>query len=105
MTTTNVPAAPSPFAEPTRFVSGAWIALFATAWLGIWMAQLVPVQRATRGKDLGIMNIATAVPQAVAPLLGAIIVYTFAGFAALFITAAIATTLGALALIPIKSVR
>jgi len=39
------PAAPlSPFAEPTRRVPGAWIAVFATAWLGIWMAQLVPIQ-------------------------------------------------------------
>lgn len=34
----------SPFAEPTRRVPGAWIALFATAWLGIWMAQLTPIQ-------------------------------------------------------------
>jgi len=34
----------SPFAEPTRRVGGAWIALFATAWLGIWMAQLTPIQ-------------------------------------------------------------
>ena len=31
-------------AEPTHAVSGGWIALFATAWLGIWMAQLTPVQ-------------------------------------------------------------
>src|SRR5690554_934200 len=37
-------AAPTPFAEPTRAVTGGWIALFATAWLGIWMAQLTPVQ-------------------------------------------------------------
>jgi MFS family permease len=34
----------SPFAEPTRRVGGGWIALFATAWLGIWMAQLTPIQ-------------------------------------------------------------
>ncbi|NUR31460.1 MAG: MFS transporter, partial [Catenulispora sp.] len=33
-----------PFAEPLRAVSGRWISLFATAWLGIWMAQLTPVQ-------------------------------------------------------------
>jgi hypothetical protein len=32
------------FAEPTRRVPGRWIAAFATAWLGIWMAQLTPVQ-------------------------------------------------------------
>jgi len=40
--------------------------------------QVLP-DEATRGKDLGIMNIATAVPQAVAPLLGAVIVIFAAG--------------------------
>lgn len=59
----------------------------------------------TRGKDLGIMNIATAVPQAIAPLLGALIVAEFAGFTGLFITAAAFALLGGLAVIPIKSVR
>ncbi|MHA6669094.1 MFS transporter [Homoserinimonas sp. A447] len=44
MMTVNVDVAPAPFAEPTRAVTGGWIALFATAWLGIWMAQLTPVQ-------------------------------------------------------------
>ena len=32
------------FSEPIRKVPGRWIALFATAWLGIWMAQLTPIQ-------------------------------------------------------------
>ncbi len=41
---TETPVAPKPFAEPTQAVTGGWIALFATAWLGIWMAQLTPVQ-------------------------------------------------------------
>ncbi|HEY8912553.1 MFS transporter [Lacisediminihabitans sp.] len=59
----------------------------------------------TRGKDLGIMNIATAVPQAVAPLLGAFIVASLGGFQALFISAAIAATVGGLAILPIRSVR
>jgi len=61
----------------------------------------------TRGKDLGIMNIATAVPQAIAPLLGAFIVASFVshGFQALFIASAIAAILGGLAITPIKSVR
>ena len=59
----------------------------------------------TRGKDLGIMNVATAVPQAVAPLLGAFIVASFSGFAPLFIASALAAALGGLAVIPIKSVK
>jgi hypothetical protein len=78
----------------------------------------------SRGKDLGIMNIATAVPQAAAPLIGAVLVVTFAGFAAssgsaagstfaganagftaLFIASGVIAILGGLALIPIKSVK
>jgi MFS family permease len=42
--TATTPVTRSPFAEPTRRVSGGWIALFATAWFGIWMAQLTPIQ-------------------------------------------------------------
>jgi MFS family permease len=44
MTTPTIPASRSPFAEPNRRVGGGWIALFALAWLGIWMAQLTPIQ-------------------------------------------------------------
>jgi MFS family permease len=44
MTTTDNAGTVSAFAEPVRKVSGGWIALFATAWLGIWMAQLTPIQ-------------------------------------------------------------
>ncbi|WP_438855104.1 MFS transporter [Agromyces sp. M3QZ16-3] len=40
---TAAPAAGS-FAEPTRAVRAGWMAAFAAAWLGIWMAQLTPVQ-------------------------------------------------------------
>jgi len=66
--------------------------------------QVLPAAQ-TRGKDLGIMNIATAVPQAIAPLLGAFIVAVLVGFQGLFILAAVTTILGALAVLPIRSVR
>src|SRR5690606_24888607 len=59
----------------------------------------------SRGKDLGIMNIASAVPQAIAPLLGAFIVAALVGFQGLFILAASVALLGALAVLPIKGVR
>jgi MFS family permease len=59
----------------------------------------------TRGKDLGIMNVAAAVPQAFAPLLGAWIVAQFVGFPALFIASAAAAVLGGLAIMPIRRVR
>jgi len=95
------------------------ITLFGGALLGLGYGCFMAVDQAlatqvlpdshSRGKDLGIMNIATAVPQAVGPLLGAIIVAEFAqfgdGFQALFVASALAAVLGSLAIIPIKSVR
>lgn len=42
MTSTSTPAV---FAEPVRRVPGRWIAAFAVAWLGVWMAQLAPIQK------------------------------------------------------------
>ncbi len=59
----------------------------------------------SRGKDLGIMNIATTVPQAVAPLLGSMVVAALGGYTGLFVCSAAAAVLGGLAVIPIKSVK
>lgn len=91
------------------------IAMVAAAFLGIGYGSFMAVDQAlatqvlpdqhTRGKDLGIMNVALAVPQAVAPLLGALLVAAAGGFTALFIAAAIAATLGGLAVLPVRSVR
>jgi len=111
------------------------IAIAAAGLLGLGYGSFMAVDQAlatqvlpdaqSRGKDLGIMNIATAVPQAVAPLLGAAIVVICAGlattgievgssdagfagagagFAGLFVASAVTAALGGLAIIPIKSV-
>lgn len=91
------------------------IAMVAAAFLGIGYGSFMAVDQAlatqvlpdqhTRGKDLGIMNVALAVPQAIAPLLGALLVAAAGGFTALFIAAAVAATLGGLAVLPVRSVR
>ncbi|HZM76235.1 MAG TPA: MFS transporter [Candidatus Limnocylindrales bacterium] len=60
---------------------------------------------ATRGKDLGIMNIATAVPQAIAPLLGAMVVAYLGGFGMLYLVAGVTSLIGAAAVLPIRQVR
>ncbi len=57
MTSTSLPAAFTPFAEPTRNVPARWIALFATAWFGIWMAQLTPVQLLLPSQIDGIVGV------------------------------------------------
>ena len=41
---TTTPSTAALFSEPIRKVPARWIAFFATAWLGIWMAQLTPIQ-------------------------------------------------------------
>jgi MFS family permease len=91
------------------------VALVAAGLLGLGYGCFLSIDQAlatqvlpdphTRGKDLGIMNIATAVPQAFAPLLGAAVVAATGGFVALFLLAALAAILGAAAVLPIKSVR
>ena len=117
------------------FVPDFSIAIAAAGLLGLGYGSFMAVDQAlatqvlpdaqSRGKDLGIMNIATAVPQAVAPLLGAAIVVICAGlattgievgssdagfagagagFAGLFVASAVTAALGGLAIIPIKSV-
>ncbi|MGO2519259.1 MFS transporter [Microbacterium sp.] len=59
----------------------------------------------TRGKDIGIMNIALAVPQSFGPLLGAGAVVLFGGFTGLFIASGAAGILGALVIMNVRSVR
>jgi len=59
-----------------------------------------------RGKDMGIFNIANALPQAFAPIAAAFFLDNFNhNYAAVFIFAAVVTLLGALLVQPIRSVR
>jgi MFS family permease len=117
------------------FVPDFNIAIIGAGLLGLGYGSFMAVDQAlatqvlpdahSRGKDLGIMNIATTVPQAFGPLLGALIIVlgvslatgggsvaatgTFAGanagFTALFVSSAITAVLGGLAIYPIKSVK
>jgi len=88
-------------------VGGALLGLGYGSFLAVDQAlatQVLP-DPADRGKDLGIMNIATAVPQALAPLLGALVVVGLGGFMTLFLLSGLATILGALVILPIRSVK
>ena len=66
--------------------------------------QVLP-DAATRGKDLGIMNIATAVPQALGPLIGAAAVVVTGSFVLVFVLAAVSAFAGAFAVARVRSVR
>ncbi|MEV7416556.1 MFS transporter [Streptomyces sp. NPDC089919] len=56
-------------------------------------------------RDMGVLNIANAGPQIVAPFIASAIVSVSGGYTALFIVAALLSVAGALAVRPIRSVR
>lgn len=57
------------------------------------------------GKDLGIANIAAALPQVLAPAIAGAVVTLTGGFQGLFFVALVLAVVGALCIIPIKKVR
>jgi MFS family permease len=97
------------------FVPDLTVAMIAAGILGLGYGCFLSVDQAlatqvlpdpaARGKDLGIMNIATAVPQAIAPLLGALTVAVIGGFQGLFLLAALFACAGAIAVAKVRSVR
>jgi MFS family permease len=92
---------------PVALVAGALLGLGYGCFLAVDQAlatQVLP-DAADRGKDLGIMNIASAVPQAVAPLLGAFVVVSLGGFTGLFLLSGLVALLGAATITPIRTVQ
>ena len=92
---------------PVAMVGAGLLGLGYGCFLSVDQAlatQVLP-DPASHGKDLGIMNIATTVPQAIAPLLGAFIVAYAGGFGALYLVAGLTSLAGALAVAPIRMVR
>lgn len=66
--------------------------------------QVLP-DAATTGKDLGVMNIAMAVPQALGPLIGAFVVAWLGGFGSLYIASAVFGIAGGLCVLRVRGVR
>ncbi|MEO8263500.1 MAG: MFS transporter [Pseudolysinimonas sp.] len=92
---------------PAAMVAGALLGLGYGCFLAVDQAlatQVLP-DPADRGKDLGIMNIASAVPQAVAPLIGAFVVVSLGGFVGLFLLSGLAAIMGAATVAPVRSVQ
>ncbi|GAA2490408.1 MFS transporter [Streptomyces gobitricini] len=56
-------------------------------------------------RDMGVLNIANAGPQIIAPFMASLVVASLGGYTALFITGAVITVLGALSVVPIRGVR
>jgi MFS family permease len=68
------------------------------------MTQVLPNASADAGKDLGVLNIAQAGGQVVAPLVASVVI-GIAGYPVLYGFAAVMALLAAFAVLPIKSVR
>lgn len=95
---------------PTWTASIVAAALLGTGF-GVYMAvdtalitQVLPAA-ADRGRDLGVINIANAAPQVLAPALAAPIVAGLGGYPVLYGLTALVTLLGAVLVLPIRSVR
>lgn len=97
-------------------ITPTWTATMVAAALlgigyGVYMAvdtalvtEVLPAA-AHRGKDLGIVNIANAAPQVLAPALAAPVVAGLGGYPVLYGLTAAVTLAGALLVLPIRSVR
>ncbi|MFI2032114.1 MFS transporter [Streptomyces buecherae] len=68
------------------------------------MTEVLP-SRDSVGKDLGLLNVATNLPQAIAPALGGLVINQMGGYPVLLGCAATVAALSALAVLPIRSVR
>jgi MFS family permease len=95
---------------PTWSVSLVAAFLFGAGY-GVYLAvdtalitQVLPAA-ADRAKDLGVINIATALPQVLGPAIAAPIVTYLGGYPSLFGLTAAVTVAGALAVVRIRSVR
>jgi MFS family permease len=91
------------------------VAMVAAAFLGAGYGAYMSVDQAlvtavlpdalSRAKDLGIMNVGSVGPQALAPLGASLIIGSLGGYPVLFATSGVTTVLGALLVTRIRSVR
>ncbi|MFB7371366.1 MFS transporter [Streptomyces sp. NPDC056222] len=97
-------------------VSTSWAAMLAFSAVnglgfGCYMAvdtalvTMVLPKAEDAARDMGVLNVANAGPQIVAPFVASLIVSTSGGYTALFLVAAVLSVLGALAVRPIRTVR
>ena len=69
------------------------------------MTEVLPNASSAAAKDLGILNVATNIPQAMSPAIALLIISTLGGYAMLFVFAIVFVILAAVATAPIKGVR
>jgi MFS family permease len=88
-------------------VAAAFLGAGYGAYMSVDQALITAVlpDAASRAQDLGIMNVGSVGPQALAPLAASLIISELGGYPVLFATSGITTVLGALMVYRIRSVR
>lgn len=69
------------------------------------MTEVLPQRGLEAGKDLGILNVANNIPQAISAIVAALVITHFGGYPALFVFGMVCVAVASLAIIPIKGVR
>ncbi|KJL36764.1 MFS transporter [Microbacterium azadirachtae] len=69
------------------------------------MTEVLPSEGTDAGKDLGILNVATNIPQALSAPIAAVIIGSFGGYPMLFVFAMVFAVLAAIVTAPIRSVK
>jgi MFS family permease len=92
---------------PAVELAAAVLGIGFGAYLGVDIALITQVlpSASARGKDLGVINIANALPQVVGSAVAALVINSFHNYTLLFIFAAVLAALGALLIQRVKSVR
>lgn len=86
------------------FVFGMGYGVYLSVDLAL-MTEVLPDETDDAAKDLGILNVATTLPQALTPLVAWLLISLSGGYASIFIAGIVFSILGAVAILPIKSVR
>jgi len=92
---------------PAVELAAAVLGIGFGAYLGVDIALITQVlpSASARGKDLGVINIANALPQVVGSAVAALVINSFHSYTLLFVFAAVLASLGAVLIQRIKSVR
>ncbi|AKU15482.1 MFS transporter [Luteipulveratus mongoliensis] len=89
-------------AIPTAFVLGIGFGVYTSVDFAL-ITEVLPAA-AARGKDMGVLNIASSLPQVLAPAIAAVVVTHVGGYPMLFLISGIVSAVGAVLVRFIKSV-
>ncbi|HEX7994192.1 MAG TPA: MFS transporter, partial [Streptosporangiaceae bacterium] len=100
-----LPVVSPTFGTMTVFAAVAGLAFGSYLAVDTALVTLVLPRHEDTARDMGVLNVANAGPQIVAPFLAAFIIGHLGGYPALFVGGGVVAIAGALAIAPVRSVR